>query len=826
LLAALVARNLLKQIDDKREFASTFTTTEKQHCLSILLKVLEETNPSRMPSQVAQVLARLDIFNFDPTHDTLNRLYQMLESDSNSAKCGAMIALGYIAEETTWPAGEHGLERVVPLIVSHLTNAELGPHAATALRGILTAGFCFTRLSESDKRGLVTTVCEAVAQSTAEELRISACECLGILLSHEYQTVASTSQLINLVIETTKRAVERVDEAEPVKLQAIEVWSQLADTEIELKESEESHGRGRSHRVLEQNFEKIVPCLCHCLLKQEDVDEDDDAWTVYTASGACLNLVGTAVGGGRVLRFLFQWICDGLASTQWNKIDAATLALGSLLETSETCDERLLPLLSQIAKCLETNASTSVRDTAAWTLGRFCETQIKLLLANERELTLLLSAFITVLKQAVDDTPNKVALRCCWGVHNFFLNIEPSLSEKPVQSIVAKFGPPLLTLLAQISQKTSVDEDPSNLYMSVAQAIETIINVIPLDDDATRTLVGDLHRKALEGAVNNFGKCTADFGDEYMQFVESQLNILLATVKRKELNAFHEPTFIELVKLTTQSLSRPELHETLCLTLGPLVNEMSQKIEPYGKELVHYALAALQMKSQNLPVAAASLIGDVTRALGSAFVPFADETMATLLRLLQDSTLPREIKPALISCIGDVALAINDSFERYLQTVLHLLTQAVSALRSFPSEDLLDDYPNKLKEAVIEAYSAIISAFRSTGKLNASQLQTPIALLSTLAPSNVLTDSILSGAIGLLGDIVQCLGSSAETLVDAHREGLEALAAEAQRSNPQVRSTASWAMSILAKAGITLGCSSTAGEAVAGEPNHESEKKD
>ena len=66
--------------------------------------------------------------------------------------------------------------------------------------------------------------------------------------------------------------------------------------------------------------------------------------------------------------------------------------------------------------------------------------------------------------------------------------------------------------------------------------------------------------------------------------------------------------------------------------------------------------------------------------------------MTTLLENLQSDVLNRNVKVSILSCFGDIALAIGPAFEPYLETTLGVLRQAgaiepnpVSPIFSFAS---------------------------------------------------------------------------------------------------------------------------------------------
>lgn len=77
---------------------------------------------------------------------------------------------------------------------------------------------------------------------------------------------------------------------------------------------------------------------------------------------------------------------------------------------------------------------------------------------------------------------------------------------------------------------------------------------------------------------------------------------------------------------------------------------------------------------------AIGVIGDISRALGEQSAQYAGPFMSVLLENLQSETLSRNVKIPILSCFGDIALAIGPAFEPYLDTAMGVLRQAGSIM--------------------------------------------------------------------------------------------------------------------------------------------------
>ena len=65
-------------------------------------------------------------------------------------------------------------------------------------------------------------------------------------------------------------------------------------------------------------------------------------------------------------------------------------------------------------------------------------------------------------------------------------------------------------------------------------------------------------------------------------------------------------------------------------------------------------------------------------AVGAQIQPLCDQIMSALMECLRDLTASREIKPVIISALGDIALTIGAGYEPYMLLTTMFLIQAVA----------------------------------------------------------------------------------------------------------------------------------------------------
>lgn len=98
---------------------------------------------------------------------------------------------------------------------------------------------------------------------------------------------------------------------------------------------------------------------------------------------------------------------------------------------------------------------------------------------------------------------------------------------------------------------------------------------------------------------------------------------------------------------------------------------------PYISAFLPFLYPALKAhEDTQLCTVAVGIIGDISRALGEQSAQYSHSFMTVLLENLQSDVLNRNVKITILSCFGDIALAIGPNFEPFLDTTMSVLKQA------------------------------------------------------------------------------------------------------------------------------------------------------
>jgi importin subunit beta-1 len=133
----------------------------------------------------------------------------------------------------------------------------------------------------------------------------------------------------------------------------------------------------------------------------------------------------------------------------------------------------------------------------------------------------------------------------------------------------------------------------------------------------------------------------------------------------------------------------------LCLTIVYFLISaaLETNFSVYIPVFLPYLYPALkQHEDTQLCMVAVGLIGDICRALGEQSGQYSAPFMTVLLENLQSEILNRNVKISILSCFGDIALAIGPAFAPYLQTTMDVLRQAGAVEPNPVSFGQISDY--------------------------------------------------------------------------------------------------------------------------------------
>lgn len=642
--------------------------------------------------------------------------------------------------------------------------------------------------SENERNFIMTVVHETCQCQQSPEVQIAAFECLVQIATEYYDYLLPYMNTIGpLTWETIKSSSEKV------AIPAMEFWSTVCDEElflIDLARSGQSAQRALLN-VIQQALPFLVPLLTATLTKQSE--DDDDTWNLAMAAGTCLTLVAQVVGDNCV-DLVLGFVQANFENPDWKYREAAILAYGSIMEGPTS--EKMRPLVEQSYSFLVMalrDQSVAVRDTIAWTLGRIA--QFHPTIVPVKQLTPMLC-------EKFHDVP-RVSANICWVVQ-VLAEAQPggvsNGTQFPDSTALSEFFTAIAQGLLQVVSRP--DSDEKQLRMAGYNALSVLVG--RAGNDCLGHMLA-LVQEMLVHLSNSFKN--VDRECELQGFICGVLTALVQRLRERILPAADRLMEEALKVITAYQQVRggaQVLQEEALLLVAALANAVGSNFERFMPHFAPHLRVGLQNYDEvQVCLMTTGVVGDLCRALEGKILTYCDTILQILYTNLQNPAVDRKIKAAIMSCFGDIALAITGEFEKYLAPVVQMLMEASSTrLADGPANnEEWVEYLNSLREGVLEAYTGIIHGLRDANKLHLfrEHVNAVLHFVKEITEDSSASESVMKAAVGVVGDLIFVFQKDLTSHL-GNAPFLARLVEYASRStDPGIRQTASWLQSLLQK---------------------------
>eukprot|EP00931_Biecheleriopsis_adriatica_P086256 TRINITY_DN60967_c0_g1_i1.p1 TRINITY_DN60967_c0_g1~~TRINITY_DN60967_c0_g1_i1.p1 ORF type:complete len:854 (+),score=205.76 TRINITY_DN60967_c0_g1_i1:68-2629(+) len=744
----------------------------------------------------AQVLAKIGAIEIPPGEwpGLVPLLLQHVTNQSNDPKPRqiSLVCLGYLCEELVLQQeeGQNISDEIANNVLTAVVQGMRDADAQTKLEA--TKAFYHAvvlaqkNFRSENERNFIMTVMNEVCNFTASpQVQIAAFECLVQIATEYYDFLLSyMNSLGPLTWETIRSSPENV------AIPAMEFWSTICDEELflmDLVQSGQAGGRVPLN-LIQQCLPHLVPLLTQTLTKQQSED-DEDSWNLAMAAGTCLGLVAQVVGDGCV-DLVLQFVQSNFQNPDWKFREAAFLAYGSIMEGPTS--EKMRPMVEQsfsfLVQALQ-DPSVAVRDTIAWTLGRI--TQFHPSIVPVKQLTPLLC-------EKLRDVP-RVSANICW-------NIQVMAEEQPDGSpstALSEFFTSLAQGLLEVVARPDADE--KQLRMAGYNALSVLVSKAGSDClGHMLTLTEEMHKHLNMSFKNVDREC------ELQGFICGVLTALVSRLREQVAPAAPKIMEEALKVITAYQQVRggaSVLQEEALLLVAALANAVGANFECFMPHFAPHLRVGLQNYEEvQVCLMTTGVVGDLCRALEGKIITYCDTILQILYTNLQNPNVDRKIKAAIMTCFGDLALAITGEFEKYLAPVVQMLTEASKTrLEDGPAgnEEWIE-YLNSLREGVLEAYSGIIHGLKDANKLHLfkEHVNTVLMFVSQIAEDNTSQDPVIKASVALVGDLVLAFQAELTAHV-GNAPFLKALVGRASRiQEARTIQTVQWLQGMLQKFGV------------------------
>ena len=713
-------------------------------------------------------------------------------------------ALGYVCEEVEHEHLEEAqVNAMLTAIVQGMRKEEPDNEVRLAATVALANALFFAETNferENERNYIMQVTCEATVCADVR-VRQAAYEVLVGVAENYYNKLAP---YITAIFDLTTTATKGDEES--VALQAIEFWSAVCEEEVAIQEEIEDGGADPSvvyHRFVEQALQHLVPMLLETLTKQDEdqVEDGEDAWNLAMAGGTCLGLVATCVED-KVVDHVMPFIHANISQAEWRLREAATFAFGSILEGPDPA--KLAPVAAQALPFLLNamkDEKPHVRDTTAWTIGRVFEFvgPAQPPVVNQGNL----SEILTKLVEALQDKPY-VAGKACWALQRLATSCCGGEDNDPLRVALVPYFQGIVQALLTASERGDAEQ---SLRMESYESLNEIIRASTRD---THPLVQQLIPMVLQKLGATLDAMAAPgVGVEQKEKLGEVQGLLCGTLQTivQKLSGSDDASKALLMQFADQIMQTllrifgahgASVHEEAMLCVGAMAYACGEHFEKYVDALYPFVELGLKNHEEyevcNVTV---GVVGDLCRALDAKVARWCDQIIMHLLQDLQSTQLHRSVKPPILSCFGDIALAIGPQFEKYLAYVVPMLQSATQLSLQTPKDDEeMIDYNNMLRNGIFEAYAGLLQGFKDD-KSKIAQLmqhaQFVLDFVEEVSKDKDRDEAVTRAMVGVMGDMADTMEGIGQLYMQ--KPFWRQLLAECEDplQDIQLRETAQWA---------------------------------
>lgn len=675
-------------------------------------------------------------------------------------RLATLKAIAYLADELDDAAlDQDAIDDLLTVVVGSLDvdqPLDVVREAIAAMNAMLD--FVSVNFNEPERLGereaIINSICR-VSTLPDHDTRMVAFECIANLAALYY---ANIKDWMPRFYDLTTEVIRGDDEE--VALMALEFWTQIGEIEVGIKNGDVE---SESHNFIATGLAFLTPVFLELLLKRDE-DEDDDSVSLPVMGGACLRNL-CRVAGPAAAEHVMPFITAHFDQGDWKARDAATLALGNLIEgcqdsadlepVQEMVRNAFVQLMQRLSIGDTLDRDPRVRDTSAWAVGLILRYYLPLIDPAHLEAT------VRTLETALQDEPRVVA-NVCFALHNLMLSVSEATDNEDSTPMTPFVNDLLKNMFAAYDRDDAVrckmreaihETIVAFIQCGKREELEIYQSMMPFIMDRISTIGAAPTSNAEETAIK----------DEMLTHYASILAALFDQVSDVTQDLCDQAMGL---MVDTWDLGLDTSHEDAILTIGRIVLCAGEEAGKYVSALKPRILAALnKLEERDTFLRSLGLVTELSIALGARFEEHARDFIVPIFAACNSPYIHRNLSPPLLSAIGDIAMAIGPAFEPWVAPSFAIFVQAQAAAVDNSNEELVE-WLTKLRISVLDAYQSIVQAFnddRAHGKegLMLSYVPTMGKFLSNLA--NELKDveadqrdsTLLVKMASLIGDLAQ-----------------------------------------------------------------------
>ncbi|XP_037439386.1 importin subunit beta-1-like [Triticum dicoccoides] len=667
----------------------------------------------------SQIIGRLAYIEIPSQRwqDLIGRLlHNMAPQGASPAtlKQATLEALEYVFEEKTLRFEKDTINGVLDAVIRAMNHqAEKSFQVRVAAVKALQNVHRFADFASDDdcRNRIMTAISDAAKSDEAVEVKHAAFGCLTAIASKYYMELEPYMET-TLSLTTEALGLEGgVDET--AVLECIEFWSTICRKVIKLREKRKRFPRvilTADCHFLENPLCSLVPLLLQTLSLHQGRDVDE--LNIFMSAMTCLGLVARTIRDA-VVPFARQFIEGNIKVADWRSRKTAISVLGVILEGPSI--EKLAPVVGLLMDKME-DPHMEIRGTATCTLGQVFELLHSPALDKRFFTNEDFPRIMAALSKRGKDVP-EVSKEVCEAIYFLARGYDVPISSEVDHSkkkISSELSPFLSGVIDAILSASELDKKTPFGLPASASAYGALIEIVRVsniwDFEAVIAIMDLMPRimRRLNTALD--AKAISSDDKTNRQNLQALLCDVLHAIIEKLGNSLHA----DKVRESAQSMSLQFCRVLTCdcstardkaaLAIGALARAVGPKFLDHMPIFLQYYSVKLFS-----PIYL-EVIGTIFHVLGDEILPCCDDMMDVLYEGLSKPKL----KPQILACFGEIALAIGKHFEEYhLQAVRKKLKEAANPryYANVSDEDKVD-YGNQLIQGICKAYSGILRGIK------------------------------------------------------------------------------------------------------------------
>lgn len=446
--------------------------------------------------------------------------------------------------------------------------------------------------------------------------------------------------------------------------------------------------------IIKTNFNVILPKLFLCLTKEDITDSE---WTEHKAASTLL----TSLTDDYSISILSQEITKNFIDSHLRSADPEERAVGAVALAS-VCEKGFERYIREHLPTLTSDiGNDECENEALYAISRICEKDLGVCVGF---LPIIIEKCNLVISGRKQSSKNAI-----W-VYFYIFSTLRATSIPGADAVVRYHYLNIIKLLIEELEKASPEDHGlrsainSTLPEMIVLCPQEMINIL---ENLMNYIIGKINETVvyMESANRDQRLIIEDFLSNYIVHLEACAE-RMASFPLDLISS----TFVSCLK-APENTSYGEVYIAL--------SKLLKKISPNIRTFVPFVLRDISSRDVFIIKSALNFLSDIAFELETDFAQYTPNAIPALINTISSANTPLDLKPRVISVFGDVALAIGNYFEPYVEMALVLFAQIISLNRDDDPE-----YVDSLRKAVLALFSCIFLSVGDCGEIrkNLSQI--------------------------------------------------------------------------------------------------------